>query len=62
MTSRHGKKSAASRADNHIYFFVPEKDVDIVCLASYLKRFHDATATIRPSKHPQVSHLLRDSQ
>jgi hypothetical protein len=40
-----------------MYCFVPEANVDIVVLASYLKQFIDATATIRASRHPSVSQL-----
>jgi hypothetical protein len=49
----HLPSSRPSSKDDHMYFFVPEKDIDIVALAAYLKRYVDATCTIKPSKHPR---------
>lgn len=55
--SRHGGGRAAGPKNDHMYFFVPDEKVDIACLAAYLKQFVDASVTIKPSRHPRVSHM-----
>ena len=39
----------------HVYCYVPGEEIDVIVLATYLKKWVDGTATIRPIPHPRVS-------
>ncbi|RMZ78324.1 hypothetical protein DV738_g3955, partial [Chaetothyriales sp. CBS 135597] len=51
-------RSRDGRDKDHVYCFVPGEGIDVVVLATYLKRWIDGTATIEPSRHPRNRDVL----
>ena len=50
-----GKRNEGTLRSQGLNFFVPNEDVDIKVLATYLKEYVDPEASMERSKHPKVS-------